>query len=200
MKNIVSLFKISMLIFISYTIAGCSAKSADKNTTLTSVEEITGTDDGEVASDKIVWMSFTQATEKCKTKPKKIFIDIYTDWCGWCKKMDASTFKDPAVVKYMNQKYYAVKMDAESKDSVTFRDHTFKYMPEYKANELAVSLLQGKMSYPTFVIMDENVTMLSPIAGFQTVEQVIPILKYFGENTYKNQNWQDYNDSLKKTN
>lgn len=153
----------------------------------------------EHAGQKIKWMSFTQAVEANKKAPKKIFIDIYTGWCGWCKKMDNSTFLNDTVANYMNEKFYAVKLDAETKDTIIFNDHAFVYMPENKANTLALSLLNGKMSYPTFVVMDEKVQLLSPIPGFQTVPQIMPILKYFGENIYLNQNWEDYSKTLSTT-
>ncbi|MEO8150626.1 MAG: DUF255 domain-containing protein [Bacteroidia bacterium] len=153
----------------------------------------------EHAGQKIKWMSFTQAVEANKKQPKKIFIDIYTGWCGWCKKMDATTFLNDTVANYMNEKFYAVKMDAENKDTIMFNDHQFFFMPEYKANSLALSLLNGKMSYPTFVVMDEKVQLLSPVAGYQTVPQIMPVLKYFGDNIYLNQNWTDYSNSLTPT-
>src|SRR5574337_722786 len=69
--------------------------------------------------EEIKWYSFQEAYNLNKTNPKKIFIDVYTDWCGWCKKMDASTFKDPNVIKIMNKYYYAVKLNAEMKDTIT---------------------------------------------------------------------------------
>jgi len=54
------------------------------------------------APAKINWMSFEEAYELNKTQPKKIFIDMWTYWCGWCKRMDATTFTNPVVVEYMN--------------------------------------------------------------------------------------------------
>ncbi|HRC33107.1 MAG TPA: thioredoxin, partial [Bacteroidia bacterium] len=110
----------------------------------------------------------------------------------YCDSAIMTAFFDSNVVNYMSQYFYAVKMDAESRDSVTFGDHTFTYMPDQKANELAISLLNGKMSYPTFVIMDENIKLLSPVAGYQTAPQMMPILKYFGDNIYLKQNWEEY--------
>src|SRR5215510_7762864 len=74
-------------------------------------------------SDEIKWMSFQDAVEKNKTEPKKMFIDVYTGWCGWCKRMDATTFKDPTVVNYMNKYFRAVKLDAETKDTIHFQGH-----------------------------------------------------------------------------
>jgi len=54
---------------------------------------------------KIKWLDFEEAVALNSKKPKKIFIDMYTDWCGWCKKMDAATFINPVIVDYMNEHY-----------------------------------------------------------------------------------------------
>lgn len=146
---------------------------------------------------KVKWMTFEAAVKANQVQPKKILIDVYTDWCGWCKKMDATTFMNDSVSVYMNEKYYAVKLDAEMKDSVVYNGYVFKYKPEYKCNELAMSLLQGKMSYPTFVVMDEKFNLLSPVPGYKSVNEIMPVLKYFGENTYLNQSWEDYSKTTK---
>ena len=77
------------------------------------------------STDKIKWMDFEEAVAMNQKKPKKIFIDMYTDWCGWCKKMDASTFVNPVIVKYMNDNFYAVKFNAERKDAVNFNGTSY---------------------------------------------------------------------------
>lgn len=117
----------------------------------------------------IQWMSFTEAMEKSKTEPKKIFIDMYTDWCGWCKKMDASTFSDPQVAAYINEHYYAVKFNTEKEGPITVNDSIYTINAKYGrkgTHELAVRLLNGKLSYPTFVFLDERFNILSPVPGF----------------------------------
>ena len=61
----------------------------------------------------VEWLSWNEAVERAQTdqNPKKIFVDVYTDWCGWCKKMDKDTFQNPEVANYMAANFYMVKMD-----------------------------------------------------------------------------------------
>ena len=73
------------------------------------------------AQEKIQWISFEDAVERCAKEPKMVFIDVYTDWCGWCKRMDQSTFVNPVIAKYMNEHFYCVKFDAERQDTLTFQ-------------------------------------------------------------------------------
>jgi thioredoxin-related protein len=135
--------------------------------------------------DQITWMSIEQAEEACKKKPKKIFIDVYTDWCGWCKKMDKSTFMDPSVVKYVKEEFYAVKLDAEDKNNIIFKNKVFKHNDQQKANELAVLFLNGEMSYPSIVYLDEKLNVIQTMGGYVDGNQFNMVLHYFGQNAYK---------------
>src|SRR3954470_16372167 len=56
-----------------------------------------------IDSTEVQWLNWNQVQEKMKTQPKKVWVDIYTDWCGWCKKMDATTFTNKELIKYMNK-------------------------------------------------------------------------------------------------
>lgn len=125
-------------------------------------------------------------------EPRKIVIDVYTDWCGWCKKMDKSTFSDPEVARLVNKHFYAVKLDAEGKKPITLKGQTFNYKEEYRSHELAAALLQGQMSYPTTVYLDESMNMLAPVPGYLDAKNFSTILRYFGENHHKSMNFQEY--------
>lgn len=140
----------------------------------------------------LTWISFEQAVELQKKEPRKILIDVYTDWCGWCKKMDKYTYTDQSVINNLNTKYYLVKFNAEQKEDIQFKDKVFKFKAEYKAHELAVSLLNGQMSYPSTVFLDEDMNMLTNVPGYLTPKEINPILVYFGDNIYKTKNWKEY--------
>jgi thioredoxin-related protein len=148
---------------------------------------------------EVQWVSFDDAVKLCKDHPKKIFIDVYTQWCGWCKRMDASTYKDAGIIDYLNKNFYCVRLDAETKDTFHFNNHVFvNPHPEQRGsvNELAYSLLGGKMGYPTTVYMDEKFNLLSMAQSYLDVASLKPILSYFAEDKYKTLTFDDYKKSL----
>lgn len=128
---------------------------------------------------EIKWLKFEEAVKQNKTAKKLIFVDLYTDWCGWCKKMDVTTFKEKEVVEYMSEHYLSVKFNAEQKEDITFQGTTFKFVAQGRRgyHQLAAAMLQGKMSYPSFAIMDENGKMVTVIKGYQTKEQLLQTFK-----------------------
>lgn len=148
------------------------------------------------AQGRIEWMSIEEAEALVKTadNPKKIFIDVYTDWCGWCKKMDQITFNNPEVSDYMNANFYMVKFNAESKDDVFVKGTTFSFVPSGRRgyHELAVALTQGKLSYPTVVFLDPELNMITPLPGFRTAQPFLQVAKFIGDNVYQHTSWEDY--------
>ena len=142
---------------------------------------------------KINWLDFEEAVQLNKEEPKKFFIDFYTDWCGWCKRLDAVTFKDKNVVEIINANYYPVKFDAERKDTIRFqnRDYIFVKPPESRRgyHVLAAALMNKKLSYPTMVIMtveseSENVTFIQPLQGYMDGPKLMPYLDYFAQDLH----------------
>ncbi len=158
-----------------------------------------GLSSSSLSAQEVEWLSWEEATQKIATdtNPKKIFIDVYTDWCGWCKKMDKDTFQNPEVAAYMAKNFYMVKMDGEGKEDIEFKGKTYKYVPSGKRgyHEFAAALMQGRMSYPTVIFLDEDFQMLSPVPGYQKPKAFLNIAKYFGENIYKDKDWKTYSAS-----
>ncbi len=155
-----------------------------------------------VIEEKINWLTFQEAVALSakENKKKKVFIDVYTEWCGWCKVMDKNTFSNPIIIKYMNEKYYAVKLDAEMQDTILFNNYPFvNPNPKVKrsTHQLASSLLNNQLSYPTTVFLDENFSMLTQVPGYKKPEEMEPILKFFGENIHLTQKWDDYIQAFK---
>jgi thioredoxin-related protein len=119
---------------------------------------------------------------------------MYTDWCGWCKVMDKKTFTDDRISSKLKFTFYAVKFDAEGKDPVKFKNQTFNLLLKVHADIMSwlQRLMQGKMSYPTSVFLDENLNVISPLPGYYPPEKLNPILEFIGEDHYKTTNYEQF--------
>jgi uncharacterized protein YyaL (SSP411 family) len=146
--------------------------------------------------EKIHWISLTELAVAYQKEPKPIIIDVYTSWCGWCKVMDKETYGNDKVADYINKNYYAVKFNAESKDSATFAGKTYGFNPAYKANDLAVYLLFGRMGYPSTVLLSTIDAQPAPLSGYLKPAELEPPLKFFGDGEYKKQNFPDFMKSF----
>jgi len=137
----------------------------------------------------ISWMSFEEAMKAVKIEERKILISVHTEWCGWCKHMDKTTFQNPDIVKFINQKFYAVKLDAERKTDITTPEKVYKYIKgvgkERGYHELAAALTMGRLTLPSTVFLDESLQVLQPISGYKDSKTFEMIMTYYGDNHYK---------------
>ena len=103
-------------------------------------------------------MSLDEVQVAMQKQPRRVIMDVYTDWCGWCKVMDRKTFTNPELIDYVNKNFYAVKFNAETPDSIRFGGRMWGPAPGNKANSLAVEMVRGQLSYPTTVILEPGLS------------------------------------------
>ena len=130
-------------------------------------------------ADVIKWYTLEEAIEANKLDKKKFAIDIYTDWCHWCKVMDKKTFTDSEVISYINQHFYPIKFDGEYKGNILFKGKEYKFVNAGRRgiNTLAYYLLDGRAAYPTIVYLDENLEKVKVSPGFKNPFQMMEELK-----------------------
>ena len=152
-----------------------------------------------LAQNEVKWLTWEDAVEKSKVEPRKFLVDVYTDWCGYCKKMDKSTFQDEQVVKFINANYYPIKFNAEKEGDITLNNETYSLKKNGAKvyHELALEITYGKLSYPTFVFMDEHAKVIQPIAGYKDAQMFQAIMTYFAENHFKTTPWKTYYAKMK---
>lgn len=143
---------------------------------------------------QVQWMTLEEALEKSKTEKRKIFIDVFTDWCGWCKRMDESTFVNPEVAQYLNDNYYAVKFNAEQQEDIIFNNKTYHFKKNGTRgyHELAAEWLNNRLSFPTVVFLDESMNLIQPIPGYLEAPKLETILNYFGTDSHRTTPWETY--------
>ena len=160
------------------------------------------------AQDKINWMSMNDALTAQKENPKKIFMDVYTIWCGPCKMLDNNTFGNKDVIKFVNENYYAVKFDAEGTEEIYYQDfnYTNPNYQEGRKGRNSQHLLAHALKitgYPTVVFFNEKGEVIQPIVGYKTPVQLEIYLKMIANDDYlkltTNEAWLEYQESFKGT-
>src|SRR5437899_10583926 len=136
---------------------------------------------------EIKWQKFEAGFEEAKKSNKKIMVDVYTDWCGWCKKLDSEVYGNDKVSEYLSQQYVVIKLNAESGSKLKFAK------TEYTEAQLAQAF--GISGYPTIIFFDSNGEPLDKISGYMPAADFLPVLKYFGEDFYKDTSWPDFKKS-----
>lgn len=181
-KIFISLF--SLFLLISTT--GCAQNKNNNNISTTATKA--------TQQQSIQWKTFEEVEALMKTKPKKVLIDVYTDWCSWCKKLDKEVYENPKAIEYINEHFYAIKFNAEQKEPITFMGKTYKSVPTGRSstNQLAIDMMNGQLSYPTTIFMEENFTNPVVQPGFLKLNQMESILKFLGSNAYKTTDYQNY--------
>lgn len=149
------------------------------------------------AQEKVKWYSIEEAIQLASQEPRVLVIDVYTDWCGWCKRMDKETFSDPAVAEVMNKHFYPVKLDAEGKEDIVIGDKTFKFVDNGRRgyHEIAAVVTKGRLSYPTISYVDDQGRVLEAAPGYKTADQFKVYLAYYSDDAYKTQTFQDFSAS-----
>lgn len=146
------------------------------------------------AQEEVNWYSIEEAVQLASEDPRVIVIDVYTDWCGWCKRMDATTFSNPEVAEFMNKNFYPVKLDAEGKEDIVLGDKTFKFVANGRRgyHEMAAIVTKGRLSYPTISYVDAQGKVLQAAPGYKTPDQFKVYLEYYSGENYKNQTFEEF--------
>jgi len=145
------------------------------------------------------WYTLQEAEKLMNSSPRPLFIDAYTDWCGWCRKMDQDTFSNNVIADILNSKFYPVKFNAEGQESITFLGHTFiNDGSAGRAHQLAIELLQGQLSYPTVVFFTKEGEKygISPVPGYRAPKEMEVLLSFFADKSYKTIKFDDFQKSF----
>jgi len=122
-------------------------------------------------SQGIKWTKFADLQDSIAKEKKPIIVKIETPWCGYCKLMETKVYSNKGFAKRVGKNYYFVKLDADSRETISFRNKEFEYIPfsgtkgvHSLAKELAE--VDGVLRYPTTVVLNSDLTQNKRIVGY----------------------------------
>lgn len=145
---------------------------------------VAGSYPAEGGKEQIRWMSLQDAEKQYRSTGKTILIDLYTDWCSWCKVMDKKTYSHPEVIKYINEHFLPVKLNAESKATISWNGKDYAYQQANRINSYAIYLTRGQLSFPTTVFIAGPDPDPQAVPGFLEPRDMESLLRYFGDGHY----------------
>lgn len=153
---------------------------------------------GSVAAQSVAWKTIEQASKvESKSNTKLYFIDFYTSWCGWCKKMDRETFTNPTVAQILNTYYIPVKFDAEGSSQFTWAGAKYFNTPTApgarpNTHNFAKKTLGAQMGFPSFGLFKSDQRQLTVVQGYQSASDLVVILWYFASGDYTHYAYEKY--------
>ena len=130
------------------------------------------------------WISLEQARIRMEKEKRPILIDLYTDWCGWCREMDKKTYANPRVAEYLSSRFYTVRLNAETRENISWNNKEYHFNPGYRSNEFAVFLTNGRLQFPTTVFLPTDGSAPQAVPGFFPPRDFELIVRYFGDKAY----------------
>lgn len=143
-------------------------------------------------SSSVDWLKLDEVNTKLIKQPKPVLIDLYTDWCHWCKVMDKKTYSNQKVIEYIRDHFYASRINAETRETLTWRNKSYTYNDNYRIHDFALYISAGQAAFPTTVIIPAENAEPIPVAGMLEPKELEPILKYFGDGAFKSMSFAQF--------
>lgn len=141
------------------------------------------------ATDGGKWTAYGDALKKAEGSDRILVVDVYTNWCSWCKKMDRDVYGDPAVRAVLNQHFIAAKLNAEST--------TTHAVGGQSRSERDIAKSFGVTGYPTTLFLTAAGDPITVLPGYVPKETFLLVLEYIHTRSYERQSWEEFQNQKK---
>jgi thioredoxin-related protein len=132
----------------------------------------------------INWIKYDVALEQAKKKKKHVIVDFATTWCGWCKKMAATTYQDTQVVNTINRDFIAAIVDGDSYNVLKLKDGD--------VTEKGITVQYQVSGYPTTWFLEPDGTKIAPAPGYIQTQAMMYILDFVRTNANEKMSFKEF--------
>jgi thioredoxin-related protein len=125
------------------------------------------------AAPGLTWRAWDRGLEEARSTKRHVLVDVYTDWCGWCRRMEADVYSRPEVREYLARKFVLVKLDAEAADAASYEGRPFT------SRSLAARFSVN--GYPTTIFLKPEGDHLINVPGYVPADRFLLVLRYIGD-------------------
>lgn len=131
---------------------------------------------------QVQWLSFKELDSAIASKPKPVFIEIYTDWCTYCKKMEKEVFPEPAIAQILNDDFYAVRFNAESNEEVSFNGLNWQRSSSESFHSLALLFKSANVAFapPMLIFLSPELELEEQVNAYQSRKMLLKKLRKYG--------------------
>lgn len=133
----------------------------------------------------VAWRGWNAGLAAAASSKKPVIADVYTDWCGWCKRMDRDVYARADVSEYLNAHFVMVRLNAESDERVN-----------YAGRVLTGRTLAGGFQvtgYPTTIFLRPNGEHMVNVPGYVPAEKFLKLVRFIGDGHMdRGESWEEY--------
>ena len=134
------------------------------------------------------WLSMKDAVDAAQANSDIILIHSYTEWCGWCRELDNTTYTDDTVQNYLAEHFKVTRLDIENDAQIEF------FGGWVTMSELGMAF--DVRTTPTTVFMDSEGNYITKAPSFFPPDQFLLVLRYVKERAYDMMSFPDYAEMI----
>ncbi len=126
----------------------------------------------------IQWKGYTDGMALAKSRNKHVFLYFHADWCAYCKKMEATTFKEKNIWSFLNENFVSIQVDTEKDTEIS---------DQWKVRGL-----------PTVWFLKPDGTKLDNLPGYVDEEYLFKVLNYIHSGKYEKMSFNEFMETAKR--
>ena len=131
------------------------------------------------------WQTFEEAEAAAAEGDQFFLVDVYADWCGWCRRLEREVYADDEVQAYLEQHFAYTRLDFDATDrDVAFKGDTFTMQQ--------MAYLLGAQGVPTVAFLAPDGNYITHVPGFVERDDFLDVLRFIATEAYKEQSWEEF--------